>query len=455
MKTFRFNILTLLLICVSDMATAQTKLEKTYKSDAQVLVKIESGHTNVVVEHWDKNEVEIRAFLEGTSSDKKNAEQLLKNWNLETTGNRREVSITSGGGPGKGGIPALPELPPISGLPEIMDPLMGMVGPLLEKMNNNPLPPELFENMGDLNFDYEAYQEDADAYMKEWEKKIEKNFGKDFEIAMEKWAANFEKDTLLWQKDLEKNVEKWGEEFGASMEKWGENFGKSMEEWAEQFEEQMEAETGKGHLMIRSTPGKSDRILRVKIPKAAKLELNIRHGDIRLEGTTTNLNGNFSHSRFSAQTIAGKKTNIKASYTPVKINHWEYGVLNTAYVPSCNIETVKSLKLTSNASELRIGEIRETAIISGTFGKLDIQGLSKGFRTVDLTLKNSDLVLSLPDSPFNINYNGTQSKIQYPSSIIAEPVETYDSEIINGYHKSKNGQGTVSIKAGFSEVTIK
>ena len=459
MKTIRFKYLMILLVCCTTAAFAQIKkLEKTYKTNADVSLNIDARHTNVVVEHWDRNEVQIEAFLEADQVDKEKTKQLLESWKLETTGNAGRVTITSGGGGGMTmpnmDMAALNE--PLAKLPEIVDPVMEMVGPLLESISKNPLPPEFFEKMGDLNFDHEAYRKEGDAYMKRWEKKVEKNFGKDFERTMEEWAANFEKDTVLWKKDMEMKMERWGEEFGKSMEVWGEQFGKEMEQWASQFEKEMEAQESKmeQHFVI-SESAKAKRTIHVKMPKNGQMELNIRHGEVKLGGRSTNLKAELSHSRLSANTISGNQTSVKASYTPVKVNRWDYGVLQTTYVKNCDIETARSVKISSNSSDVRIGEILETGIISGTFGKLRINKLAPGFSTLDITLENSDLTLDLPDAALDFSYNGSQSKIQHPTSIKGNPVKSYDSEIINGYHKSKNGNGTVSIKAKFSDVVLK
>lgn len=462
MKTIRYNIFLMLLVFGSLSVLAQTKkLDKTYKTNANVSLDVDASHTNLIIEKWEKNEVQIEAFMEGSENGKEANKQLLDGWKLQTSGNSGRVSIVSGGG---GGMPVppialAPPNAPIAKLPEIIDPVMEMVGPLLESMSRNPLPPEFFESMGDLHFDYSAYQKEGNKYMEKWEKQIEKKFGKDFEVSMEQWAANIEKDTVLWKKDIEMKMEKWGEDFGASMEAWGEKFGKEMEKWAEQVEKDVETrygDSGKNKIFVLpDNSKKAKRTIRVKIPKDAKLELKVRHGEVNLAGRNSNVKADFSHSRFSANTISGKQTNIKAAYTPVNVKMWEYGQLETAYVQNCDIAAARSLKITSNSSDVKIGQILETGIISGTFGKLRINKLAEGFNMLDITLENSDLVLNLPDAAFNFNYNGSQSAIDYPASIKGTPIKNYDTQIINGYHKSKSGNGTVSIKAKYSDVVVK
>lgn len=454
MKTYKLNLLGLLLLLGAASCWAQTeKLNRTLKANNDVIVEIDATHTNILVEPWDRNEVKVEAFL---ISEEASAEE-LKNWKLSFSGDARKVVIKSNGSAGLAPMPPLPDLESIAKVPEMVAPLMEMVGPLLESISNNPLPPQFHEKMGNLQFDFEAYQKEGEKYMERWEKQVEENFGEDFERSMEEWATRFERDSLLWQKDLEHRMEAWGEEFGKSMEQWGENFGKNIEQWASNFEAQME---GKPFVQLEGipvpgSPSKALRTIKIMLPKKAGIVLKVRHGEVDLEGRTNNLKGEVSHGIFSAGIISGEDTNVKFSYTPIKIREWEHGVLNTSYIKKAEIGKVKSLKLVSNSSDMKIGEIQETAIIEGTFGKLEIQKIGAAFRTVDIALENSDLELKLPDTALKFNYNGAKSKIEYPSSIKSTPVKSYDNEIINGFHQSNSGSGLLNIKAKFSRVNIK
>lgn len=445
-----------MLLGISLSSFAQTKLKKTYETDPGVTVNIDAAHTNIIVENWDKDQVEITAYLESEGASEEQKEHLLSGWKLKTSGTEDKITIKSGGGLP---IPPLMEheglQEPLALLPEMMEPMMEMIGPILENIAQNPLPPEMMSNLGNIEFDHEAYKEEGDAYLERWEKEIEKNFGEDFEKDMEEWAANFEKDTL-WQKKLEADMEEWGEKFGASMEVWGEKFGKSMESWAKEFEKEMELRYGEdGPNTIIMNPAEAKKTIRIRMPEKGNLELNIRHGKVKLSGTSNNLKADLSHSQFSANTIAGKESRVKAFYTPVNIQNWNYGVLTTGYVKDAKIGNVKSLKLISNSSDMEIERVEETAIISGTFGELKIDELASDFDLLDISLQNTDLILDLPESALIFSYEGAQSEINYPESITGEPVERYGSKIINGFQGSRGASGTVSINAKFSNVDIK
>ncbi len=466
MTTIKSNYILLLCILFSAGIFAQNKkLEKTYKTKQDVSIVIDAKYTNIIIENWDKNEVAIDAYLEVGNLKGEDAKKALESWKLQTSGNSDKIEITSGGGTGMNlnvdmDLSSLSES--MGEFQDILGPMMAnMIAPILENISKNPLPPEFHEKMGNMDFDYDAYKKDGDKYMEKWEKKMEKNFGKDFEKSMEEWGKQFEKNSAVWEKDFEKKMEAWGvdfeKNFGKDMEKWGEDFGKKMEVWGENFGKEMEGRNnfkgGENETSRISTLGK--RIIKIKIPRNAILELDVRYGELKLGEKTTNLKANLSHSKLSANIIDGEKTQVKVSYSPISINQWNYGVLKTNYVENCEIGKVKSIKLISNSSDVSIKEITETGILSGTFGELTVGKLGAGFKTLDITLENSDLRLSLPSAPLNFNYNGTQSNIEYPKSSSIKSTKSYDNEILNGYFKSKDGNGNVNINASYSDVYIK
>lgn len=461
MKTYKLKNLFLLLFLGTATAFAQTKkLDKTYKTNKDVQVNIDARHTSIVVETWDRNEVQVQGFLDTGSMNSAEAKKLLDNWKLETSGTAGEINISSGGVVGKAPEVDMAGLTESMGhLQEMLAPLMTeMVGPMMESFAKHPpLPPDFAEKMGNLNFDYEAYQRDGDKYMKKWEAHIEKNFGKDFEASMEKWAEQFEKNAEVWSKKMESEMEVSGEKFEQSMEQWAESFGAEMEKWGESIAREMEGKehASRSNIITAKGVAKTNRQIKIKMPAGARLNLDVRHGEVNLGPRTTNLKANLSHSRLSGNIIDGEKTDVKASYTPIKIARWNYGVLNASYVQECVIDKAKSIKLVSNSSDVNIKEIEETGILSGTFGILKIGKIDGNFKNLDITLKNSDLTLSLPDTALNLNFNGSQSDISYPKAATVKSTTSYDNQMLNGYYKSGNSNRNISINASFSDVVIK
>ncbi|WP_243729608.1 hypothetical protein [Salegentibacter sp. 24] len=460
----RYNLMFALLVCLPAMLGAQSKkLEKTYKTSSDVEVNIDASHTNIIVDYWDRNEVQIEAVLETQQVEKEKMQELLDSWKLSTSGNTSRVTVTSGGAMQWSGDVDLSGLEkPLSNLPQMLEPLMNdLVTPLIASMGETmgaPLPPEFSEKMGNIKFDYQAYEKDGDKYLAKFEKQIEANFGEDFEKSMEEWASQFEKNAENWEKNFEMKMEINEEEFEKSMEKWAESFGKDMEAWGESFGAQMEArfgdlEHGKPNI-IGMNNAKAKKTIKLKVPNNANLNLDIRHGNVKLSGTTQSLRADLSHSKLTADRLIGKNTSVEAAYTPVHINFWSYGVMDAKYVQDFKINKVKSIKLSSNSSNVHIGELEDTGILSGNFGELNIETVAPNFKNLDINLENSDLKLGLPSSAFDFIYSGTQSDIKHPKALNLTSTESYDNRKLSGYHKTKDSGGNISIKANFSDVLL-
>ncbi|MAL58837.1 MAG: hypothetical protein CMC14_02195 [Flavobacteriaceae bacterium] len=293
-RNFLFGILFFSIGIVS----AQNKYKESFKASNDMVVEVNTSYTNVIFETWNKDFVEVEAFVDNKELSEKERKEIFDNWKFDVLGNSKKVVITSnpshyGEGIGLfGGADALKSLKALKSLEKM---------PVLEEMPNFafdfnfdiPEVPELKEfpvwpfngdrpnlkNGNEYNyfhdrngktttFDRGEYKKNKQAYVDKLNKKHNSNasvkdvdnwldrvdaWSKDIEDVMEDWGENFgkkfetqfgpefEKKMERWGEEFGekfgKDMEKWGEEFGKDMEKWGEEFGKNMEEWAKQFEE--------------------------------------------------------------------------------------------------------------------------------------------------------------------------------------------------------------------------
>ncbi|MFV8226717.1 DUF4097 family beta strand repeat-containing protein [Christiangramia aquimixticola] len=458
MRTIRLKLVILSLLFISAGSFAQTKkLSKTYSASGDVNLELDAKHTHIIIENWDKNEVQVDAYLEGDSKDKEAAKKVLDLWKVTTSRDGKTIKIESSGGGNLDMDLNMAELEgALAELPGMLEPIMNdLVEPILANIAENPLPPGFAEDMQGMKFDYEAYKKDGDKYLNRWEAEFEQKFGKDFEQKMEKWAEKMERNSAKWEEEYEMKMEAWGKDFEKDMEAWGEEFGKKMEAWGENFGKQFEAQMANADnksLHLGNTSGLR-KTIRIKVPQDTKLQLKVRHGELKL-GNAKNLIANLSHSRLAAGNLAGKDTRVKVAYSPVKIDSWSYGVLETEFVKNCKIGKAVSLKLDSNSSNVTINELKKTGVLSGSFGKLDINKLGRDFETLTINLENSDLKMNIPDAAFNFSYNGVQSSIKHPGAFKLKSTKSYDNEILNGYHKSREASANITIKANYSDVLI-
>lgn len=336
-----------------------------------------------------------------------------------------------------------------------------------------------------INFDTAAYKNDKKSYTAKLNSKFNKQVTTrqvdQWLTAMEKWGEAFSKDMERWGEDFGKafgsNMEAWGQNLGSAMEhdlaNWGENLGNTMEVWAQQMAADQQGNYNKtvtrdanGNILSTqinyssttpSRPNRSEsnvkRKIIVRMPKKAKLDLNVRHGNIKIS-EASDARVNLSHGNFIAQTIDGSKTYVIVAYSPVEIDKWNYGTLSTSYVKNCVINQAEHINLNSRASNIVINEVGRTATISGSFGELTIPKVGRSFQTINISLENSDLVLRLPETAYNFAYNGVQSNINFPKKLEAKVMSGYGSQMINGFYKNQGSDKSITISSKFSDVVV-
>ncbi len=316
--------------------------------------------------------------------------------------------------------------------------------------------------------DFETYEKEMEAWGEKFGEEFEKNYGKNFEKRMEEWG------------------EKFGEDFGSKMEIWGETFGKRFEEelapkieaWGEKFGEQFEKEFEKAEAKHGKRSEKErakdkalleklkklekknkhkrkktfdfngnqkvKKTIRIKMPKKAKLILDVRHGELKFVSTIHNAKAKLSHTSLLANSIDGSETSINVSYSPVKVANWEEGELKLDFVENAQINQAKKLVLNSNSSNININSLTDTSIINGSFGDLVINSLEDTFKNLNIILENSDARINLPNVDYNLYFNGNRSKFNNES--------VSNKTIKNDPKNSSNTDKTIIINANYSNI---
>ncbi len=536
MKRLVYNIMALFFIGTIGL-NAQMKLQKTLKSisgNENVTIDLNTSFVNIEFETWDKDVVEIDAYIESEKLSKEDLQKALKEWNLSIEGYGDYISIKTKGalstwawGSELGDLahlasleslgalenvsvvlaemPELPEVPEMPEFPEIPE-VPELPGNLLESLNFSGLPEilDLPEGVKSVNFDTDEYEERGEAYLDEWSKKYERKYGdgygekmkvwarnfvnSGFEEKMEKWGEEFgerfgddfgkkmeawgEKFSESWGKDFEKKMEKWGEEFG---EKWGDEYAKKMEAWGESLDAKLKEKYGEdyeielkkraermeekiekkaklfeervnrnGGLFDNNSNSKIKKTIKIKMPKDAKLKVNVRHGELKF-ANVSNLKADLSHSKLTANSIDGGSTSINASYTNVKVKDWLNGDLKLNYVEDAKLNSVKRLVLTSNSSNINIDTLINSALIDGSFGDLNIRNIDNSFSSLNIILENSDAVIKLPKSDYDLLFRGNRSKFNN---------ENTNKKVIKNYPEGGSSNKTIVVNAKYSNVVM-
>ena len=200
-----------------------------------------------------------------------------------------------------------------------------------------------------------------------------------------------------------------------------------MAERMKEREERIESRQAELERSIENRTGKVKKTIKIKMPKDAKLKLNVRHGELKFSSVINNLRGDVSYATLVADHIGGSKTSINVSYSPVLINFWDLGELKLNFVDKAQIKTVNRLVLSSNSSNIGIDTITGNAVIDGSFGDLSISNIADTFSNLNIILENSDALIKLPKIDYNLQYKGNRSRLTHPKKKPTETVTTFST----------------------------
>jgi hypothetical protein len=485
----KYLYITVLFLCAAFSAQAQntlTKKKQTIKVNKDAKIYLDASHTNIEIDTWNKDYVEIEASITSKKLSKEALEKALKSWDFNINTNENRIEIYSKGSQGlwssdtsinilnEESIEALSNIDFNLDLGPLLEGLSG-----LESLKNLPEAlkvlriPESPDGNYNLDFDFDKYKKEGEPYLDAWSKKYRKEYGEDYENEMREWAKSikqsdldkFEKGMSEWGekfgndiekafeegfgKDFEKKMEKWGEDFGKkfeekfapAMEKWGEEFGKA-------FEEKMEEAFGDSKSKsLFDKPNKTQDLIKtiiIKMPKKAKLELNVRHGELKTAAVITNPEITISHGYFMANAIGGSEASINILYSNAAIQSWNEGALKLNYATKTKIKSAKDLMLNAVSSNIDIENLSGNSLIDGSFGDLYVENILEDFNNLNIVLENSDAVLKLPKMvDFNLYFKGNHSKFNK---------EKTNNKTVKHYPNNSNTNKTIVINAKYSNV---
>jgi len=482
MKLMPFRLITMVvtLIAVGVYGQKQSKtFNEVFNVTAETVLDINTSNVDIEFETWDKSQIVVEATIEIEGASAEEAKAYFEKGAIEIVGNSKKVEITTGVENSWAfsysmdafkdiniDLPdfhfVMPEIPEIPEMAEFH----------FEMTDIPPVPP-----VPAIEFDYEAYGKDGEKYLKKWQKKFEKGFDKDYEKKMEEWSAKMEAKRAVMDKRREEMEirrqeimqqrmevqEKRMEERAVQMEKRAAEMEKRMEE-REQTRELVEKEryrNAKGaNIFYYSNDGKNKnykvkKTLKIKMPKGTKINMNVRHGEVKLAGSTMNLSAKLSYSVLVANIIDGDQTSIQTSYSPVSVEKWNYGLLQADYSEHVDLKEVLNLRLSTISSDVTIDRLLETVIINNKMGPLTINSIAKDFKEIDVSLQNAELNCNLPATDFLIEVNGTLSKFTAPTNLSLNHTKNNNNTVDKGFNIDKNSAKSILINSKYSEVVLK
>ncbi|PZD79524.1 hypothetical protein [Mesonia sp. K7] len=460
---------------VTTLSFAQQKIEKlseSFKVDDHATLEFDAKNTVIYIETWNKDAIDISATLESEKLSKEELEAYAENWNIEAFGNSQGVSISS-----QVHHQNANDFVQVMRSDDFIEPMVSaFVMPVIE----NPSPANLsfYHNMSDLKFDYQAYEQRGEAYVKEYQKMVEERMEKDMLKFKEQFGGDFEKRMNEFAQRNEEVVKNWEESFKQRMEQMEQNLKMSFSQNPSVVV--VNGQPNVNHEVITTPNGTmttysysyqssspisvkrklktAEEVVRkvsVKIPKDAKVVLNTRYGALHLQDEIKNIDVIANHTPVKIAKVSGGNNSVNIAYAPLTIENWEDGNVVMKYVKEGKINNAQRIRINARSSNVTLGKIEESGEIIGSFGKLQVNSLGNNFNQLDINLHNSDLLIQLPQNAFNFSYNGSLSQIKMPENIIAKKMGNRNSELINGYFKSRDSESTILITAKYSDVTIK
>ncbi|MEM9362770.1 MAG: hypothetical protein AAGA43_09050 [Bacteroidota bacterium] len=459
----------------------QDTQSKTYKEtftvNSDAVLDIDTSHADIEFETWNKNQVEITAEVELEGATKEEAEKFFKNDVVQIVGNSKEIEVST-----KGRRWRLNSRDrdwnfdynynfDVEVLPNV-----AFVEPLLESLQIPDLPevlviPELppMPPIPQINFDYDAYREKGDEYLKEWKKNFDKNFDEKYKVRYQEWSEEVKKMAEKREKQRAE-IQEQREEVREQARVLREKALAQREEVRKERNRQRDKIRARRVIRLQNSDDsnifyfsdngenkkfKVKKRIKVKMPKSVKLKMNVRHGEVKLAANTKNLKASLSYASLLASTIDGDRTDIQVSYSPVVVQKWNYGQLRTNYSDLVDLKQVKELSLNSVSSKVVIGRLENKALVKSNLGKLYINAVADGFNNLDISVESGEVDCKLPTVPFAIYVNETTSDFKYPKGLTINTSKNYNTNIYKGYHVKDDQNKSININSKFSEVVLK
>ncbi len=432
------------------------------KEDA--VLDINTSYADIEFETWEKDEVAISATITLDGATKEEVDAYFKNTPIEILGNSTKVTVSSKSRNNNLFVYRdsdmefdfdnlhidIPEIAPfVVNVPQI--------APFPEMPPLPPMPP--LPTTKAFKFDYEAYKKDGEKYMKKWQKNFEKSFDKEHQKKLEEWGERVEEQQERRAEQLDKRALEMDRRIEVREEKRAQILSERKKERDLYFVRRDSLRGNDSNIFYFSNDGaqrnyKIKKTIKIKLPKSTRIKMDVRHGEVKLAENTKNLNANLSHSSLWAVTIEGLETNVSAAYTPVNVRKWNYGQLNTKYSEAVSLAEVVELQLQATSSHVTIDKLLERAFIKNSFGPLHINEIGANFKELDLSLKNGELKLHLPQVGSNIYIKENSSSLSIPSTMKLSKTTNGTTTVNKGFYLKNDAARSIVITADYSEVVI-
>ncbi|WP_010178676.1 hypothetical protein [Aquimarina agarilytica] len=415
-----------------------SKLKKEFTTKRIAVLELNALYTDIVFKSWDKDQIFVNAYVKGAAEDTEGLKEQVDLWEVQINENdslliissdasrrpKRTVSTTAYNITGDISQEKLAQL------------MQAMMAPVLENVQNNPIPASLKSSLAQLQFDFNAYDKLGETYLKIWEYNLVKDLDPKSATEVRKWSKNA---TSNLQQVTNSNV--------VNEVLVPNNVVVNKPNYI-QFSQTLSATS--------TVEVSSKKVLEVYVPLSAKLRFKTRYGKVSVINELANAKAEMKYTPFNAEKVSGVDTDLVVSFAPVSVNHWEAGNLSLGYVKKSTLNQVDDINLYAKSSRVQIESLSGKGTIESLFGMVNILKLDEKFSKLSLISKNSDIGITLPKSPYNFAYTGNRSRIEIPENTmqLTSLGDNYN-QMLNGYSTSRNTDKEIQMSVANSQIFLR
>lgn len=390
---------------------------------------IEAINTNFIFQPSTSSQLEIKAYHEGVTQDNSSE------WDLRLEQDANYIKLLSAIRP-KQQITSQVFISGDVSNAQFVDILKQSLTPILQDLQDNPIPDVLQTELNQLNFDFEAYNKIGEAYLKIWEQAFVDHLDEKGSKQVKQWSQETVPNLIRVSKQNDQNISRNNAELS--------NLNKGYQVYISKS--------------ITSSPeilNSNEYTIEIGVPENVSIRLNTRHGSFIAKSALKNVKGTLKYTPFEAREISGD-SDLVIDFAAVKIDRWKEGKLSIGYSKNAKIVQANQIDLHINSSKVQIGELVGTGIFNSAFSKLNIIKTSTDFNNLVFLLTQSDLILQLPSTSYNFAYSGSLSLIEFPKEKLRlTSLGDFQSHMLHGYAVDRNTPKELQINAKYSQVFLK
>ncbi len=415
------------LIGFTAIAQKTKHFKESFKVTDNAEVFLNINNAEITIETWNKNRVDVEAEVTVNSESDEMNQKILENFNFEALGNSKKVEIKSGNISSKFSR-RLARLNPDK-IEILTEDIKGPPSP--PKPPLPPLPPSLEEI--NLDFDMDQFNSEGKAYLKKFQDSIKAFFNN----------SDYKKEMKAWQEGFAKGWNESGMEDSIRVITY-----KIKEDLKK---EELKRQVRRRAIRLRKSHKIKTKIL-IKIPKNTQLNVNLKRSQLKV-ANINNINASLNYSSLQSSNLTGNNNVITAKHSKVNIDEVESLNLSLLYSKKNRLGEVKRLILNSKTSNVSIDKILNEAIIEGSFGNLMVKSISDDFSLIDISLKNSEANLKLPEVDYNFYVNSKSSQFNLKTELDFKTSKVFDAVIYQNPERLSTTKA-LNIKANYSTLNL-